>query len=207
MTLFYKKTMGFCHEMSYNMLVIFLLMASTKNVNDLSLVSDKTSSYQQTISRRRAMVQSIKAKANMRRSGSEKFADWMTEFFGTIEFLWFNIIWFVVWLLINTGAIPFLPIFDPFPFGVLTMVVSLEAIFLAVIVLISQNRAARISELREEIDIQVNIIAETEITKIIKLVIVLLEKNGVSVSTDPELRKMLSPIDMEHIEQELEKQI
>jgi uncharacterized membrane protein len=105
------------------------------------------------------------------------------------------------------GFIPFISIFDPFPFGMLTMVVSLEAIVLAVIVLISQNRAARISELREEIDIQVNMIAETEITKIMKLITVLLEKNGVNIATDPELKKMLEPIDIKKIEAELEKQI
>lgn len=168
---------------------------------------DKTVSYQQRISQRRAIIHSIRAKANARRSHSEKFADWMTDVFGTIEFLWFNIIWFALWLLINSNLVPFIPVFDPYPFGVLTMIVSLEAIALAVIVLISQNRAARISELREEIDIQVNMIVETEVTKIMKLMAILLEKNGVSISSDPELKKMLEPMDIERIEGEIEKQI
>ncbi len=172
-----------------------------------SAVDKKILSYEQRISHRQEIIRSIKAKANMRRTRAEQFADWMTAFFGTSAFLWFNIIWFVLWLLINTESLPFIPAFDPYPFGVLTMVVSLEAIVLAIIVLISQNRSAKISELREEIDIQVNMIAEMEITKTMKLMALLLEKNGINIATDPELKTMLEPMDMEKIKQALESEM
>ena len=100
--------------------------------------------------RRRSTIRSFKAKANEKRSEVDKAADFLTASFGTISHLLFNVLFFVAWIVWNGGVIPGLAVFDPFPFGFLTMVVSLEAIFLAIIVLISQNREARIADLREE---------------------------------------------------------
>ena len=107
----------------------------------------------------------------------------------------------------NTGFIYFIQPFDPFPFGLLTMIVSLEAIFLAIIVLISQNRAAKIDDLRAETDLQINTITEEEITKVMELQVLLLKKNGIDVSHDPELMQMLEPTDLDRIEKSLEEQI
>jgi uncharacterized membrane protein len=115
-------------------------------------------------------------------------------------------IWFAIWITWNLGLIPGLQPFDPFPFGLLTMVVSLEAIGLAIIVLISQNRASRIDDLREEIDLQINTVAEEEVTKIIQLQLKLLESNGVSVD-DPELKRMLNPLSSAEIERSLEREL
>jgi len=98
----------------------------------------------------------------------DKIADTLTEFFGTAEFLFFHLIWFGLWLLINTGKTP-IPIFDPYPYGLLTMVVSLEAIFLALFILISQNRATQVNEMRSELDYQVNVKAEKRTAEILAL--------------------------------------
>ena len=87
------------------------------------------------------------------------------------------------------------------------MTVSLEAIFLAITVLISQNRAAKIDDLRDEIDLQINTISEEEITKMIELQLLLLKKNGIDVSKDPELEQMLEPMDTEKIEESLKREI
>lgn len=86
------------------------------------------------------------------------------------------------------------------------MIVSLEAIGLAIIVLISQNRAAKIAELREEIDLQVNSISESEVSKVIELMGILLKKNGVKLD-DPEIEDMVRPIRSSDIERILEKQL
>lgn len=153
------------------------------------------------------MIKSLKAKADARRTPAERFADWMTEGFGTITFLCLNVLWFAVWIVINMGWVPGVAPFDPFPFGLLTMIVSLEAIFLAIIVLISQNRAARIADLREEIDLHINTLAEEEVTKLIKLQILLLEKNGVRVDEDPELERMLRPMHSADIERRIQSQL
>src|SRR4051812_26070860 len=85
----------------------------------------------------RLVVQSFRAKADAKRTLSDKFADKLTSKFGTVLFLCLNALWFFIWIVINTNLIPGVKAFDPFPFGLLTMVVSLEAIFLAIIVLIS----------------------------------------------------------------------
>lgn len=137
----------------------------------------------------------------------EKIADWMTDNFGTVTFLLVNIIIFISWLAINTGKLPFLKSFDPFPFGLLTTIVSLEAIILSIFVLISQNNATRLDDLRQEIDLQVDIITESELTKLMKLLVLYLEKTGVDLSKDKELQEMLKPINEEKIEKSLERQM
>ena len=124
-------------------------------------------------------IKSIKAKANLKRNWIEKIADLLTQRFGTVLFLSLNAIWFIAWLLINLDLIPGVKPFDPFPFGLLTMIVSLEAIFLAIIVLISQNREEKITDLREEINLQIGIYSERELSKVLELMVLLLKKNNI----------------------------
>jgi len=89
-------------------------------------------------------------------------ADWIAWFSGSMMFLMLNGIWFISWISINTLPLG-LPAFDPFPFGLLTMIVSLEAIFLSCFVLISQNRQGEKDRVRADIEYEVNIKAELEI--------------------------------------------
>lgn len=154
----------------------------------------------------RKIFKSLKAKANARRTPPEIIADWMTSSLGSITFLLINVIWFTTWILINVGATPITP-FDPFPFGLLTMIVSLEAIILAIFVLISQNRASKIDDLREEIDLQVDIITEQELTKLIHMTSILMEKNGIDIQNDKDLQSMIRPTNVDRIEKILEKQV
>ncbi len=120
----------------------------------------------------------------------DRWADFLRDSFGTIWFLILNAIIFAAWLLLNSGLIPNIPIFDPYPHGFLTTAVSLEAIFLSVIVLISQNRANKIDEFREELDLQINIQAEAEITRIINMLDEIHDHLGLAAEDDAELRKM-----------------
>lgn len=152
------------------------------------------------------IIQSLKAKANAKRTHAQVIADWMTNSLGSIQFLTANILWFALWIALNINLVPGIEPFDPFPFGLLTMIVSLEAIILAIFVLISQNRASQIDDLREEIDLQVDIITEQELTKLIQMTRVLMEKNGIDLSQDKELQYMLKPTNVERIEKTLEKQ-
>jgi CRP/FNR family transcriptional regulator, cyclic AMP receptor protein len=91
----------------------------------------------------------------------QRVADWIAWFSGSMPFLMINSGWFIAWIVINT--IPGLPAFDPYPFGLLTMIVSLEAIFLSCFVLISQNRQAEKDRVRMDIEYEVNIKAELEV--------------------------------------------
>jgi uncharacterized membrane protein len=98
----------------------------------------------------------------------ERIADWIAWFSGSMPFLAINLIWFVTWIALNTLILPVDPVtkergFDPFPFGLLTMIVSLEAIFLSCFVLISQNRQAEKDRVRADIEYEVNIKAELEV--------------------------------------------
>jgi uncharacterized membrane protein len=151
-------------------------------------------------------VRSLKANADSKRSYAEKFADWITSASGSISFLVVNVFVFAGWILANVGAIPGITPFDPYPFGFLTMCVSLEAIVLAIIVLISQNRDARIGDIREEIDLNINRIAETEITQIIKMLSLVLEKQGIDTKDDKVLQRMLRPLSSGDIQRKIELQ-
>lgn len=92
----------------------------------------------------------------------QRISDWIAWFSGSMYFLLLNGVWFLVWIVINT-----LPVgvtqFDPFPFGLLTMIVSLEAIFLSCFVLVSQNRQSEKDRIRSDIEYEVNVKAELEI--------------------------------------------
>jgi uncharacterized membrane protein len=184
-----------------------LFEASRKTIHGATHIGKWFLPHEDKIKSRRQTIQTYRAKADAKRTLAEKFADAMTSGFGSVTFLTLNAIWFAAWILINTGKIPAIAPFDPFPFGLLTMIVSLEAIFLAIIVLISQNRASKIDEIREEVDLYINSITETEVSKTIELLILLLEKNGVKVKDDPELSEMLRPVRSEDIEATLEKQL
>ena len=93
----------------------------------------------------------------------DRLADRLTAGIGTMRFSYLNAIWFGVWIVINLQLIPGLAPFDPFPFGLLTMIVSLEAIFLSLFVMISQNRSNAKDRVRSELDYRVNVKAELEI--------------------------------------------
>jgi CRP/FNR family transcriptional regulator, cyclic AMP receptor protein len=105
----------------------------------------------------------------------QKIADWLAWFSGSMPFLMVHTIWFLIWIPLNTpllGPLFFKPDadgkygFDPFPFGLLTMIVSLEAIFLACFVLISQNRQAQKDKVRSDVEYDVNIKAELEVAEL-----------------------------------------
>ena len=172
-----------------------------------AMLRDLLSSKGQGSDTRKQMAQSIKAKMDAKRSFPERAADWLTSRFGSTGFLVFNMVWFIIWIGLNTGIIPGVQPFDPFPFGFLTMIVSLEAIVLAIVVLISQNREAQIATLREEIDVYINFQAEQELTKLLEMVALLLEKHGVTTSDDRELQYMLMKQDEEELEKSLEDEL
>lgn len=98
----------------------------------------------------------------------QRVADWLAWFSGSIPFLILHAVWFGAWILLNTGIVnvPGLSGFDPFPFGLLTMIVSLEAIFLATFVLISQNRQVEKDKVRSDIEYDINVKAEMEVTEL-----------------------------------------
>jgi uncharacterized membrane protein len=94
------------------------------------------------------------------KSQQDRAADSITNFAGSMRFVYLHSAWFAVWIIINVGAFGAALIFDKFPFGLLTMIVSLEAIFLSTFVMISQNRQAARADVRSRLDFETNIRSE-----------------------------------------------
>jgi uncharacterized membrane protein len=120
------------------------------------------------------------------RGAADRIAEFVARFCGSIVFVWIHAAVFAAW--IGWNALPALPHFDPYPFTFLTLVVSLEAIFLSSFILISQNYEMRVTERRSQLDLQINLLAEQENTKILQMLDRMARKLGVSEEDDPEVR-------------------
>ncbi len=154
----------------------------------------------------RRIIQSFEADQQKDRPLVIRVADYLTTLFGGITFFAINAIIFISWILINVGYVPGINIFDPYPFILLTMAVSLEAIFLSIIVLMSQTRQGHISTLREELDMQVNLVAEREITMSLKLLRAISNKLKIRFK-DEELEEMIEETDISYIQREIQEQL
>lgn len=147
------------------------------------------------------LLQAFRSRLEWSMRGTDRVADYLTGWFGTITFLVLNAAFFAVWILWNTGYLGFIP-FDPFPFNLITTIVSLEAIFLSTVVLISQNRQSRIADLRQRMDFEIDVRAEDEITKILQLLAELHASAGLA-KKDKELERMIKKTDLKKIEEEV----
>lgn len=152
------------------------------------------------------IIKSFEAEALRKRPFAIKIADFLTSYFGTVGFLLVNVLIYIVWVLINTGKVQGIAIFDPYPHSFLNSLVSIEAIFLTVIVLISQNRGNQIDKLRQELQLQVNLYSEKETTKILEIVKKIADAKGIKID-DSEIEEMLKEIDASYIERKLEEQL
>jgi uncharacterized membrane protein len=140
-------------------------------------------------------IAELRRAEDKRKTPQDRMADSITDFSGSMWFLYLHAAWFAVWIVINNHWTPIKP-FDPFPYGFLTMVVSLEAIFLSTFVLISQNKMGQVADERANLDLQINLLAEYEITRILRLVDAMAEKMGVDEAFDPaidELKERVAP--------------
>lgn len=131
------------------------------------------------------------------RTLGERLGDALARVIGTTAFAALHLIWFGVWIALNVGIVGRVRPFDPFPFSLLTMIVSLEAIFLSLVLVISQNRLTRQAEKRSHLDLQINLLAEEESTKALQLLASIAEHLGVQdVDAKGELGKLASETDV-----------
>ena len=131
-------------------------------------------------------MRQLEAQAMDRRSRADRIAAFVANFCGSMPFVWLHVLIFCLWLGWNSW--PGLRHFDPYPYTFLTLVVSLEAIFLSAFILISQNYELRISDRRNQLDLQINLLTEQENTKTLQLLEQIAAKLGVDVSADSDLR-------------------
>ena len=157
--------------------------------------------------------QSIKAVSNLehealaRRTTAETFSDFVVSQAGRPWVIAIHTLWFGSWMLWNTGRVPGVPVFDPFPYMGLTTIVSLEAIFLSLFILVSQNRATRRADERAHLDLQINLMAERETTKMLRLLQALCAHHGLAEAADSEVDEMLRETEPASIARELEKHL
>jgi uncharacterized membrane protein len=139
------------------------------------------------------------------RTLSETVSDALLTRIGTLACLATHAVGLVLWCLINLGAVPYVRPFDPFPFGVLTLIVSAEGVFLCLVILISQNRMTRQADHRARLTLQISLLAERESTKMLQMVQRLCASLGLDSRTiDDETRKLSQPTDVAHLAERLE---
>ena len=145
----------------------------------------------------------VRAEADSRRTRQERIADAITRFAGTMWFVYIHALVYGTWILVNVRQFPGVPRFDP-EFVKLAMAASVEAIFLSTFILISQNRMAAIAERRAELDLQISLLTEHELTRLIELTDAIAAKLGVEAKPHglDETKRDIQP---EAVFQEIEK--
>jgi uncharacterized membrane protein len=128
----------------------------------------------------------LRLEAARDRGVQDRIADAITSFAGRMTFLYIHLLWFGTWIALNSGRFGMRP-FDPFPYGLLTMSVSLEAIFLATLVLISQNRLSAETERRADLGLQIGLLAEHELTRALHMLDAIQDKLGIDNDQDADL--------------------
>jgi uncharacterized membrane protein len=144
-------------------------------------------------------------KQDERMSLQQRIAARITAFTGSMTFVYIHAMLFGGWIIVNLGWIPGVKPFDPFPFVMLAMWASVEAIFLSTFVLISQNRMAELADRRADLDLQVSLLAEHEITRLIHLVDDLSRHLGARDGNDPHLEELKRDVAPEKVLQEMDK--
>jgi uncharacterized membrane protein len=151
----------------------------------------------------RTIIQ-LRLQAARARSVQDRIADAITAFSGRMVFVYVHVVWFGVWILLNTGRVGVRP-FDPFPYGLLTMVVSLEAIFLATFVLISQNRMNEEAEHRADLALHIGLLTEHELTRVLQMLDAIQDTMGITNHEDSELADLEMETKPEDVLAEIER--
>jgi len=146
----------------------------------------------------------MEADYTRQRSCSDRVADLIGDFSGSMAFVIIHIVFYGGWILINSGLLPIAPRFDPYPFMLLNFLVSVEAIFLSTFVLMKQKRMSQRADDRAHLDLQVNLLAEREMTLVLQMLSGISEKLGVR-TMDKELKELAAETPLEVMAEELQK--
>ena len=153
-------------------------------------------------------IAKLEHEALHRRTFAEKASDAIARFIGSIAFLLLQVLLLLAWSAINLNLIPGVKTFDPFPFGILALVVSSESVFLTIFVLISQNRMTRQAERRSHLDLQVGMLAEQELTTMLQMQQQICQRLGINVeSAKQDLKGFSDATDVSKLASELEEKL
>ena len=143
-----------------------------------------------------------------RRSIVERVGDAIADFVGSTAFVIFHVIWFASWIAVNLNLIPQVRAFDPYPFLLLGLAVSLEAVLLSTFVLMKQNRMSKRSDRMNELNLQIDLLAEREATITLQMLQRICAHLGLQeVSDDAEVRELARDTKVESIARELEEKL
>ncbi len=146
--------------------------------------------------------------AENRRGLVDRIADGIGDFSGSMTFVAVHAMWFLVWFLINTGVLRFVPKFDPYPFILLAMIVSVEGVLLSTFVLMKQNRMQQRSDTRDHLNLQIDLLAEKEVTKSLQLLRAICKKLEISeADMDQELVEMANTTSLDTLAAEVQKEL
>ncbi len=137
------------------------------------------------------------------KSWGDRVAVFLANTFGSMWFLCASLTLFLLWITWNLNLITGLKAFDPYPFTMLTMIVALFSIILSISVLINQKREGKMNSIRQQIEFEVNIHAENEITKVLEMLHEIQKKMGINNTTDTELETMKETLDIQHLHEKL----
>jgi uncharacterized membrane protein len=161
-----------------------------QNPSDLDYIDNfdnrENHSLSKVLERNIRTILKLRVKADRDRKPQDRIADAITDFSGHLAFVYIHMIWFGSWVLLNMGLFGTKP-FDPFPYGLLTMLVSLEAIFLSTFVLISQNRISEEAESRANLSLQIGLLTEHEVTRVLQMLDAIQDRMGIDNDEDSEL--------------------
>lgn len=148
-------------------------------------------------------MRQLEEAAMARRTPADRVAAAIARLCGRMTFVWIHAVLFSAWIAYN--SLPWFKAFDPYPFTFLTLVVSLEAIFLSTFILISQNYEMRVSERRNQLDLQINLLAEQENTKALQILERIAKKVGAHVGDDPQVRALEEATRPESLVEQIEE--
>ncbi len=149
-------------------------------------------------------LSNIESRIQRERTAGERLAGLAVRGAGSMPFVAFHVLWFAAWVVVNLGLLPGIAPFDPFPFAFLTLVVSLEAIFLSLLVLIAQNRITKEADRRALLDLEINLLAERESTKTLAILQRISDRLGLEPDGDPEAERLAEPTNVEELAEAVE---
>lgn len=152
-------------------------------------------------------ISDLEQQALDQRSFGQRLGDSVSRHAGRAWFIVFHILWFAAWIALNSGVVRGVAVFDPYPYPFLTLAVSLEAIFLSLFILMSQNRAAHQADQRAHLDLQVNLLAELESTRVLEMLKALCDYHGLDVGQNPEIQQLSQPTEPKTLVSELQDRL
>lgn len=142
------------------------------------------------------------------RGWKDRLGDAIADFIGTMGFILIHLLAFAAWFAVNSGTLPRIKPFDPYPFVLLTMIVSMEGVLLSTFVLMKQNRMSRRADQRNHLNLQIDLLSEKEITKILQMQRLICRKLGVTEALkDSEVHELAEHTAVEGLARELEQKM